>query len=153
MRLPDHLFRTLEWSFSGPGEDVLPDHALHGLRVRITPRWWDQAACLGTDPEAWFPDATVRPEPVLSRICAGCPVRKSCLATAVLADEEGIWGGTRRGQRLHARARLLNDEEPGNVLGDLLASPLPRSEYAIPDTIPTPTTEAQPEAEVWKEAS
>jgi hypothetical protein len=88
---------------------------------------------------------------VLSRICAGCPVRKSCLATAVLADEEGIWGGTRRGQRLHARARLLNDEEPGNVLGDLLHSPLPRSEYAIPD--PIPMLAAQAEVEMWKEAS
>ncbi len=152
MRIDAHkTCLLLEASFAGPADLVLPRHAVRGLRVRITPRWWEQAACAGTDPDAWFPEPVQRPEPVVGRICDGCPVRTSCLAAALLGDEDGIWGGTRRGQRLHARARLLNDEEPGDVLGDLLASPLPRSEYGIPDPIPMPA--ATGESVVWKEAS
>lgn len=152
--LEDALARLLRFSFEGPGDHVLPEPAVRGLRVRIRPGWWHHAGCLGGDTDVWFPDERSKPSPLVARVCGACPVRKSCLASAVLHDEEGIWGGTRRGQRLHARARLLNDEPAGDVLGDLLHSPLPRSEYSIPDPIAiTPIAVPAAEGAEWKEAS
>ena len=74
--------------------------------------WYEQAACRGSDPGPWFPQqekqggdrmrtaATARAR----AICARCPVRGECLATAVRDGERwGIWGGLsayeRRGLR------------------------------------------------------
>ena len=129
----DKLGQLLEYSFAGPAERMLSDYALRGLRVRIAPRWWHRAACQGCDTDAWYPETHSKPNPLVARICAGCPVRKSCLATAILADEDGLWGGTRRGQRLHGRARLLAGDHPGDVVADLLAAPMPVTEYHLPD--------------------
>jgi WhiB family transcriptional regulator, redox-sensing transcriptional regulator len=64
--------------------------------------WQQRAACRNTDPNLFFtPDG---PEPTLAKgnriaaalaICAGCPVRKACLADAVAADDRfAIRGGT-----------------------------------------------------------
>lgn len=49
--------------------------------------------CAGTDGEAWF---STNPGTVAlcQRICAGCPLRRACLAGALARDEQyGIWGG------------------------------------------------------------
>ncbi len=146
-------------TFAGPADRILPEHALRGLRVRITPGWWEQARCLGTDTDAWFPRSGAKVNRLVERVCTGCPVRKSCLAAAVLDDEYGIWGGTRRGQRLHARARMLNDDPAGDVLGDLLHTSMPATEYAVPDpdhptppvALPAPAETAGPDD--WREAS
>ena len=50
-------------------------------------------ACAGTDTDTWF--STDRHDVAACvRICAGCPLRKACLAGAVARDEQwGIWGG------------------------------------------------------------
>jgi WhiB family redox-sensing transcriptional regulator len=64
--------------------------------------WQQQAACRKNDPNLFFaPDG---PEANLAKgnriaaalaICAGCPVRKACLADAVAADDRfAIRGGT-----------------------------------------------------------
>ncbi len=152
----DRVGRLLEYSFAGPAEHMLSEYALRGLRVRIAPQWWHRAACEGCDTDAWYPETHSKPNPLVTRICAGCPVRKSCLATAILVDEDGIWGGTRRGQRLHARARLLADHYPGDVITDLLGSPIPVTEYHLPDpqlpAEPTPLPVSVDAAE-WEEAS
>jgi hypothetical protein len=152
----DRVGRLLEYSFAGPAEHMLSGYALRGLRVRIAPRWWHRAACQGCDTDAWYPEAQSKPNRLVARICSDCPVRKSCLATAILADEDGIWGGTRRGQRLHARARLLADHHPGDVITDLLAAPIAHTEYHLPDpqqpAEPTPLPVAV-DVEEWGEAS
>jgi transcription factor WhiB len=153
----DRVGRLLEYSFAGPAEHMLSEYALGGLRVRIAPQWWRRAACEGCDTDAWYPESQSKPNPLVARICAGCPVRKSCLATAILADEDGIWGGTRRGQRLHGRARLLADHHPGDVIADLLAAPSADTEYHLPDP-QLPAAEPTPlpvsvDAEEWDEAS
>ena len=152
----DRVGRLLEYSFAGPAEHMLSDYALRGLRVRIAPHWWHRAACQGCDTDAWYPEAQSKPNRPVARICAECPVRKSCLATAILTDEDGIWGGTRRGQRLHARARLLAEHHPGDVIADLLAAPSAVTEYHLPDTQLPATPTALPvavDAEEWEEAS
>lgn len=60
--------------------------------------WREFAACLGTDPELFFPvaepgseafEAQARPARAL---CAACPVRAQCLAQG-LGEDYGIWGG------------------------------------------------------------
>ena len=64
-----------------------------GLPVDVpTPAWMDRAACLGHEPEAWFPPDGHAPE--ARAVCAGCPVRADCLAHALATDtRDGIWGG------------------------------------------------------------
>lgn len=63
--------------------------------------WRTQAACVGHDPEMWFPvpgDAADKAK----RICRGCPVRRDCLFFALrhpTATRCGIWGGTSRTER------------------------------------------------------
>jgi hypothetical protein len=153
----DRLGRLLRYSYAGDAAKMLTDYALRGLRVRIIPGWTKHAACQTCDGEAWFPDERTKPNPLVEKVCVDCPVRKACLATAILREEEGIWGGTRRGQRLHARARLLNDEHPGDVLADLLASPIPDTDYHVPDprrpVEPAAPNQADPDHQAWREAS
>jgi WhiB family redox-sensing transcriptional regulator len=59
--------------------------------------WRDDAACLGRDPDLWFPD---RSDSVTAKaavtICAVCPVRGACHREALDHPEttcHGIWGG------------------------------------------------------------
>jgi len=54
--------------------------------------WWSEAACLGADPELFFPESGNNSRNA-QRICATCPVQKECARDG--ADElYGIWGGT-----------------------------------------------------------
>jgi len=69
------------------------------LRALVEHMWQDEAACATADPEAWFPVKGSIPVRQVPRICAGCPVNRSCLAVALLWDENGIWAGTNPGQR------------------------------------------------------
>ena len=58
-------------------------------------RWTDQASCIGTDPEAFFPeDRGSDYVPEVKRICKGCPVQSDCLSFAVRYRVQGYWGGT-----------------------------------------------------------
>jgi WhiB family redox-sensing transcriptional regulator len=68
--------------------------------------WRNEAACLGSDPELFFP------EPggdyvMARRICAGCPVAADCLSFALSlgdCDESGIYGGVGARHRRKLRA-------------------------------------------------
>lgn len=72
--------------------------------------WMESAACLGHDPETWFPlqgDCGSRTRDAVA-ICRGCPVREECLAEG-LRHESGIWGGTtERSRRKIRRARAVS---------------------------------------------
>lgn len=71
--------------------------------------WRDRAACLGHDPDIWFPDRG--DSAALDRavsICRGCPVVVEC---GRFADEhrrvngyglQGVWGGRFRDGRAKA---------------------------------------------------
>jgi WhiB family redox-sensing transcriptional regulator len=66
--------------------------------------WRDRAACLGTDPEVFFPLTEYglsRAQIAQARqICHACPVQWSCLTWALLHGvTEGIWGGTTETER------------------------------------------------------
>ena len=56
--------------------------------------WQFDGACAEVDPEAWFPDRGSFAAPLVFAVCAGCPVRRSCLAAALHGREQGVWAGT-----------------------------------------------------------
>ena len=59
--------------------------------------WMEFAACVGHDPELWFPDGHGRHDAETREaraICATCAVQAECLDLAVVRGEKyGIWGG------------------------------------------------------------
>ena len=75
-----------------------------------SPAWATFANCLGCDPELFFP---VRGESTkeAKEVCAGCEVRRECLAEH-LYEKHGIWGGTSERER---RA-LRRQSSPGVVV-------------------------------------
>jgi WhiB family transcriptional regulator, redox-sensing transcriptional regulator len=55
--------------------------------------WFEQAACAGTDPDAWYP-AKGEASRAAKRVCARCPVTAECLDYALATNQtHGIWGG------------------------------------------------------------
>jgi hypothetical protein len=57
--------------------------------LELLPVWWqDRAACVGVDPEVFFPEVGDRTAKA-SRVCASCPVLPQCRDYAD-ALEEGL---------------------------------------------------------------
>lgn len=72
--------------------------------------WRDHAACLKQDPELFFPIGISRPVRAQVRkakeVCAGCPVRESCLRWALEASvDHGVWGGFSEEERRSMKRR------------------------------------------------
>lgn len=68
--------------------------------------WQEQALCIQTDPEVFFPEkgGSARPG---KRTCHRCEVRAECLAYALANDERsGIWGGTTGKERRRLQRTL-----------------------------------------------
>lgn len=70
--------------------------------------WQDHAACLGCDPDVFFPEAG-EDSAAAKAVCAGCPVREECLEYAIATGQAyGMWGGvaqTPRRKMIKARAQ------------------------------------------------
>lgn len=74
--------------------------------------WMDRAACVGTDPEIFFPargHSEVAEQAVA--ICDNCPVKLPCVKMALRNErsgyEHGIWGGTTTEDRKWIKANRL----------------------------------------------
>ena len=77
--------------------------------------WRDRAACLGVDPELFFPIGNTGPALMqieeAKAVCRRCPVVDTCLAWALESGQDaGVWGGLsederRALKRRNARAR------------------------------------------------
>ncbi|HEY9371507.1 WhiB family transcriptional regulator [Streptomyces sp.] len=79
----------------------------YGTTTEFAPNWRERAACLAYEPELWFPISEegdtrryVMQRAEAKAICAGCPVRRPCLAEALAfeakaskAHRHGIFGG------------------------------------------------------------
>lgn len=66
--------------------------------------WTRQAACVGHNPDMWWPTPTSNPNHLVKAltICAACPVRHPCADEArTHGIDEGIWGGV----QLHPDSR------------------------------------------------
>jgi hypothetical protein len=78
--------------------------------------WQRDAVCAQADPEAWFPNVGFVAGPQVLTTCARCPVRRSCLAAALLRAELGVWAGTTEAHRRALRRMLKAGVPVGEVL-------------------------------------
>lgn len=69
------------------------------------PKWTEDAACVSSDPELWFPKKGANGNALKAArtICDSCPVRDQCLEAA-LANPEDYYYGVRGG--LTAKERM-----------------------------------------------
>jgi WhiB family transcriptional regulator, redox-sensing transcriptional regulator len=81
-----------------------------GTATRDRFDWRDDAACLGADPEGWFPvgesaEAMAQTRDAIA-ICDGCPVEDACLKWALdTCQEAGVWGGKSERERKAMKRR------------------------------------------------
>ena len=109
----------LELVFDDPDPDRRPARRDRARTSSPAGRAWANAARSLTTPASPNP---VRPPPPLSDRCSFCPVRRSCLASALADDEEyGVWGGTTEIQRDVIRADIAAGVPVGRR-----ARPVPR---------------------------
>ncbi|MET9381367.1 WhiB family transcriptional regulator [Streptomyces sp. NPDC002928] len=76
--------------------------------------WLRSAACVGEDPELFFPVGSTGPAlrdiAAAKRVCARCPVLTPCLAFALSSGQaSGVWGGTAEEERV-ALLRTARDD-------------------------------------------
>lgn len=65
----------------------------------LWPAWQFHAACLGSDPDLFFPERGESTKEAKA-ICATCPVKAECMEYATSGVEKfGIWGGTSERER------------------------------------------------------
>lgn len=70
--------------------------------------WRQDARCLGTDPDLFFPIGSAHIDLRAREICNACPVRAECLDYAITNNEQhGVWGGLSTRER-----RRLADSKP-----------------------------------------
>jgi WhiB family transcriptional regulator, redox-sensing transcriptional regulator len=80
------------------------------IRTGSATNWRSAGACLGADPDLFFPTTTTGlAQEQIARakmICAACRVRQECLDFAMAHDQVyGIWGGTTPEDRQRDRRR------------------------------------------------
>ncbi len=98
--------------------ESLPVRVTRALAAEVWPGWWVGAPCGSADPDAWFPDAFAIDQVI--RTCEACPLRRPCLSAGILGSEHGVWGGTYRVDRTHARRRVADGDPVRVVLDQLL---------------------------------
>lgn len=87
------------------------------LRDLMGGHWKPDGRCVGTDGEAWFAEPSTRTARDAASVCATCPVREACLASALVFDEEfGVWGGLDAHERQPLSRRLAAGEPIDAVL-------------------------------------
>jgi hypothetical protein len=134
---------------ANPARIGLPRAAAHALTRAVEPDWRDSAACAGADPEAWFPATQgAYPNRRVTAVCRDCPVRRSCLATALMWSVDGIWAGTtsRERQGLAGRVGSSAAESVDELLDQALDQHRHRARRQAPDWYhrPAPTTQPTP---------
>ncbi|PKV83585.1 WhiB family redox-sensing transcriptional regulator [Streptomyces sp. TLI_146] len=72
--------------------------------------WMREAACVGVDPELFFPVGHTGPaiedRAAAQRICRSCPVAQQCLEYASASGQvTGVWGGLTEEERARMRRR------------------------------------------------
>ena len=76
--------------------------------------WQKDAACKGKDTDRWFALESDPATYEAKQVCAGCPVRESCLQFAIDNPEHfGVWGGLTGRER--AKLRNRRNRRAGSV--------------------------------------
>lgn len=72
--------------------------------------WAERGACIGEDPDLFFPERGASTREAKA-ICRACPVQQECLEHAIRTGEKhGIWGG--RSERERRRMRKYRRNVP-----------------------------------------
>ena len=90
------------------------------LTAQIVPGWSTEAACASSSlhPDSWFGEPGEPRHRAARAVCVYCPVRRSCLAHALVCDEQdGIWGGADPTDRAWLRLALTDGTPLSIVLG------------------------------------
>lgn len=79
--------------------------------------WTSRAACLGSDPDLFFPIGSsgpaLRQVAQARAVCARCPVRADCLGYALATGQAaGVWGGATEDERREIRAAVPSVSSP-----------------------------------------
>ena len=86
--------------------------------------WRDRAACLGEDPDLFFPIGDSGPSisqvQQAKKVCRRCPVIQPCLEWALASGDEGVLGGLddRERRRLRALSRPVSSHRESRESGD-----------------------------------
>ena len=84
--------------------------------------WHHEGLCRQHPAKWWLSDYSGHSDLAIA-VCQVCPVRRLCLASAlVYGDEWVIYGGTTREERLAMTRRLRRGDTLGDVLADALSS-------------------------------
>lgn len=72
--------------------------------------WRDRPACLGEDPELFFPDGNTGPAllqlEAAKAVCRRCEVVEACLRFAIESGQDaGVWGGLSEDERRALNSR------------------------------------------------
>jgi hypothetical protein len=110
------------WATLCQPTSVLTPAQQRGLTAQRTRGWQGDALCAQADPDAWFPEQSRAAPPQVFTVCGRCPVRRSCLASALLRHEEGVWAGTTEADRRQLYGLLKADVPVDQVVDAALAS-------------------------------
>lgn len=87
------------------------------MSTAATHDWQQKAACMGADPDLWFPppNGGQKQARQARAICADCPVRTECLAYAINQRiGHGIWGGLDTKDRQKLTGEFRSTPKPIN---------------------------------------
>ena len=85
----------------------------------------------GVDPDDWFPTDEDQPDLHVLTVCAGCPARRWCLATALRRSELGIWAGTTTSDRERAQTAAHGGVIEQRAVDELLTLAASRATKAV----------------------
>lgn len=90
------------------------------MNERNSAHWLRDAACVGEDPELFFPVGATSPAKLQAReakeVCLGCGVRERCLEWALeLGAEYGVWGGLSEDERRALQKRRSYAQKLGKL--------------------------------------
>ena len=80
--------------------------------------WSDRAACLGEEPELFFPIGNTGPALMqieeAKAVCNRCPVIDECLSFALeFGQDTGVWGGLTEDERRALKHRTVRARHGG----------------------------------------
>ncbi len=103
--------------------------------------WMSRGACLGEDPELFFPIAATGPAndqmTAAKEVCGRCSVQGLCLSYAVSTAQDGIWGRTTRDERRALHVSWSRDQLPLRVSA-LVPRRVPKEQSQVVVSTPPP---------------
>ena len=104
-----------------PRADHLQQHR-RGRRCGMSD-WRDQASCLDSDPELFFPVGSTGPALIqiedAKAVCRDCAVQEACLEWAIESGQNfGVWGALSEGERRNLKRRRARRGDAQPLLGE-----------------------------------